>query len=233
MNASFLEKIQESPTDWSFRFTIPDGYIYKAGQYSVLKMDMKFLDTRHGARTCSFSSSPSEPFLQYTFSMRDTGFKKTLMALEPGEPVLITPARGALTLDSAETSHVCMIAGGIGVAPFRGIMKYVSDNHLKQPKLSLIYSDKSVEELVFHQEFSSYESFMNIDYTLTREDKLDWQGRRGRIDWDMLENYEESYGDDVTYLLCGSTEMVQYVHALLQAHAVPKERIIMELFTGY
>lgn len=234
MNSSFIGKIQETPTDWSFRFTKPENYSYIAGQYSVIKMEMKFPDQRHGARTCSFSSSPTEEYLQYTFTIRESGFKLTLMELEPGDNVLITPARGNLTLQSVTTSAACMIAGGIGVAPFRGILKYLYDTKVVVPQVSLLYSDKTVEEVAFKSEFDRLaESGMQIEYTLTRAEEGLWHGKRGRIDWKMIEPYELQYAGDVTYLLCGSTEMVQHVHQILQSKAIPRERIVLELFTGY
>lgn len=228
----FIEKVQETPTDWSFRFMKPDGYEYKAGQYSVIRMPMLFPDDRHGARTCSFSSSPSEDYLQFTFTMRDTGFKKTIMEMKTGDEATITPARGPLTLDSVHTGHLCMVAGGIGVAPFRSIAKYMLDHSLTTPKTTLFYSDKDHHEIVFADEWQQFQQ-LECYITLTRiGEEHPWDGLRGRLQWEMFES-AKAMGEDVTYMLCGSPEMVRDVRVMLEERGVPAERIVLEMFTGY
>lgn len=232
VTTKFIEKVQETPTDWSFRFEKPVGYEYKAGQYSVMRMPMMFPDTRHGARTCSLSSSPTEDFLQFTFTIRDTGFKQTIMEMQPGDEASISPARGPLTLDEVKTDHLCMVAGGIGVAPFRAIAKFMQDKGLTNPKTTLFYSDKDHHEIVFAKEWQSFQNLV-CNITLTRlGEEHTWDGLRGRLQWEMFEA-AETIGDDVTYMLCGAPEMVIDVRAMLEAHGVNPERIIQELFTGY
>lgn len=230
--AQFLERVQVTPTDWSFRFTVPDGYTYKAGQYAVIRMPMRYPDDRFGARTCSFSSSPTEKFLQFTFTVRETGFKKTLMEMVAGEEVMITPARGNLTLENVKTSELVMIAGGIGVAPFRGMVKYMHDMDLDLPKVSLLYSDKDHHEIAFASEWEMYPDLALL-ITLTRlPENHEWSGLKGRINWEMVKSLFADKTDS-TFMLCGSPEMVKYSHELLQKNGVPPQNIIQELFTGY
>lgn len=233
----YIGKIQETPTDWSFRFEIPEGFEYKGGQYSVIRIALAHPDSRSNARTCSTSSSPTEPYLQFTFTIRNTGYKDTLMEMEPGTEVELTPARGKMILDEVKTNHCVMIAGGIGVTPFRGIIKEAYDLQRLDKKITLIYSDKTLQELAFFPEFkeieSKYKNF-NAFYTLTRHtpDAGEWNGRMGRINEEFI---VESIADleVCTFMICGPVDMCKSAMSQLAAIGVPRERVITEMFTGY
>lgn len=233
----YVGKIQETPTDWSFLFEIPDGFSYKAGQYSVIRIELTHLDTRSNARTCSTSSSPTEKYLQFTFTIRDSGFKNTLMEMKEGTEVELTPARGKMILDEVQTEHCVMIAGGIGVTPFRGIIKDAYDTKQTAKKISLIYSDKTLEELAFYPELKTIEvdySHFKAFYTLTRHLPTagEWQGRLGRINEEFIVECIGSI-DECTFMICGPVDMCKSAIAQLQSLGVLRERMITELFTGY
>lgn len=235
-----IAKIQETPTDWSFRFTKPEGFEYIAGQYAVLRVNLKYLDDRHGARTCSLSSAPEERFLQFTFSMRETGFKKTLMEMSVGEEAIVSKARGVLTLADVQNKNVCMIAGGIGVAPFRGILQSELRGAQQSyyEKLKLIYIDKTEAELAFRREFEEYVAenpdIFSVCYSLTRVDNAHaWTGNRGRFSEQLLLDVVGRTNNDYAYLICGVPEMVLAAKEILLLNEVQNEDIYCELFTGY
>jgi len=235
--SKLIDKIQETPTDWSFRFSRPRGFEYFAGQYTVIRSSLIYPDVRGNSRTCSLSSSPSEDYLQFTFTMRHTGFKDTLMEMSVGTEVELFPVRGKMILEDVETEHCLMIAGGIGVAPYRGIIKFVHDNPSLNRKITLLYSDKTIPELCFKKEFdqiSEIDSRLKIVYTLTRHDSQEhiWDGRQGRIDPDFI-IANAGIMDLTRYMVCGPVEMVKDTMAILLANGVEREWIMAELFTGY
>ncbi|MDQ3098521.1 MAG: FAD-dependent oxidoreductase [bacterium] len=237
MKAIFIEKVQVTPTDWSFRFQQPEGFKYKAGQYSVIRVPPMHEDYRNNVRTCSTSSSPTEEYLQFTFTIRNTGFKDTLMHMDRGFEVEIYPAVGKMTLEDLPTEQLVMIAGGIGVAPYRGMIKYAFDTNMTGTKIKLLYSDKVLNEIAFREEFdfiaASYSAFEPV-YTLTRHDPSDgeWNGETGRIDSAFISRYVEDI-ENTKFMVCGPEQMVRSGLLYLGELGVPRERIAAELFTGF
>ncbi len=237
MKAIFIEKIQETPTDWSFRFEKPEGFKYKAGQYSVIRVPPLREDYRNNVRTCSTSSSPTEPYVQFTFTMRHTGFKDTLMDMDRGFEVELYPAVGKMTLEDVPGDKVVMIAGGIGVAPYRGMIKYAYDTNMSDRKITLLYSDKVIEEISYKAEFdaiaAAFPSFMPV-YTLTRHEEShgEWKGERGRITSEFIQRYVDDV-ENTHFMVCGPEQMVRSGLLYLGELGVPRERITAELFTGF
>lgn len=236
MKAIFIEKIQETPTDWSFRFEKPENFKYKAGQYSVIRVPPLRSDYRNNVRTCSTSSSPTEDYLQFTFTIRNTGFKDTLMDMEKGFEVEIYPAVGKMTLEDVSGDNIVMIAGGIGVAPYRGMIKYAYDNKMTNKNITLLYSDKIFEELAFYNEFnkiaSEFASFKPI-FTLTRHDNtIKWDGQTGRINSEFISKNVSNISN-TKFMVCGPEEMVRSGLAYLNELNVSRENIAAELFTGF
>jgi ferredoxin-NADP reductase len=235
--SKLIERVQETPTDWSFRFTRPDGFEYKAGQYTVIRSSLMYPDARGNSRTCSLSSSPTEEYLQFTFTMRDSGFKKTLMEMPLETEVELFPIRGKMIIEEVSTNNCIMIAGGIGVAPYRGIIKYVYDHPEIDKKITLLYSDKTIPELCYKKEFDEItknDSRISIRYTLTRHEigQGNWDDRQGRIDKDFILSHVND-SENTRYMVCGPVEMVKDTMNFLTEIGVPKEWILAELFTGY
>ena len=62
-----------------------------------------------------------------------------------------------------------MISGGIGITPFRSMIKYTIDKKLPT-KITLFYSNKTPEEIAYHKEFKDLEDSnknLKIIYTIT------------------------------------------------------------------
>jgi ferredoxin-NADP reductase len=74
----------------ALRFTRAEGFRFLAGQYlDVTVINAAERDAEGPVRSFSIASAPDEPDLQLVMRMRDTAFKRTLAALEPGAEVII------------------------------------------------------------------------------------------------------------------------------------------------
>ena len=120
----------------------PKGFSFYAGQY----LDVKLLvnDPLGNTRAFTISSSPTEDFLMISPKKGITKFKKALENLKIGDIITTSHPAGTFILD--ETESAIFIAGGIGITPFRSMIKYALDQKLITP-ITLIYSNSDTNFL--------------------------------------------------------------------------------------
>ena len=192
-----LEKTSHRETDiTSFRFTRSDEqqnlYLnYKAGQYSVVDLGTKE-DPEGPLRSFTIASSPTEKdFIIISTRIRDTPFKKKLVSLDLGNLVKITAPMGKFVLpDDRSSKSIVFLSGGIGVTPFRSMVKYATDKHLPL-NITVFDSNRNQENILYKKEFDeclNENKNLKIIHTIT--DKIqespsipsdDWKGERGLI----------------------------------------------------
>jgi len=241
---SLLEKSSVTGTDiMSFKFSRTNEMRYKAGQYSVVDLGTK-QDPEGPSRSFTIASSPSEKdFILISTRIRDTPFKKKLAGLDIGSPVNITAPLGEFVLPDEDYSNpVVFLSGGIGVTPFRSMLKYATDNQL--PVQIIVFdSNRNQTNILYKKEFDDWANInknLKIIYTITEESpaagaKEDWTGERGYINKAMLTRYLPSneLGNSIFYI-CGPPGMLHAMQKLLEDELrIPKERIKIEEFTGY
>lgn len=228
---------QEAGEARTFVWT-PDTHVpYKAGQHVSVMLVHDNPDIRGKVRTFTLSSSPTEEGIyQITTKLGPSSFKQALFSLPIGSNLEARAPSGSIILDEADTRLRVMIAGGIGITPFRSMIKYAADKNLSLP-ITLLYSNKIPEEIVFRKELEeigqSHPS-IKILFTVTRpeEGKEQWSGRVGRVDEEMVRQFAPDPANTLFYI-AGPSVMVEAMLELLQNMAVPKENILFEKFSGY
>jgi ferredoxin-NADP reductase len=147
----------------------------------------------------------------------------------PGTMLDLEGPFGSFGLPDRLDGPLLFIAGGTGIAPLRSMLI----EHLARPTrhpVALIYSARSVDEFAFRTELAALESAGRITsyLTVTREEKPDWQGRRGRISDALLT--EALPSADSTCFICGPPELVAGASTLLMKLGVGAERILTEKY---
>jgi ferredoxin-NADP reductase/nitrite reductase/ring-hydroxylating ferredoxin subunit len=253
---SLLEKQKFEGTDvMSFRFSKrqkqqgkesdDNSFLdYTAGQYAFFDIGGVYNDPRGPIRHFTISSSPTEDFVMITTRIRDTPYKKRLSSLEEGTIVKVRGPQGKFVLHDDYSKPAVFLSGGIGVTPFRSLIKYATDRQLPI-RIVMFDSNRNRENTLFKKEFDECidrNKNLKIIYTVT-ESKPDqksssaseWTGERGRIDKAMLNKYltDDELKDSIFYT-CGPPGMIKAMQDLLQHDIkIPKEKIIVEEFTGY
>ncbi len=108
------------------------------------------------------------------------------------------------------------------------MIKYATDNMLNN-KIKLLYSNRN-SMFLYKDELdmlSSMNKNINIVYTVTGSD-LEWKGRFGRIDEDMIKEYCDL---DSLFYICGPPSTVNDMSRILKEMGV--KSILTEGFTGY
>lgn len=237
-----LEKRDEAKGTRTFIFEKPQGFTYKAGQYMYWTLaKLKYPDRRGNVRHFTLSSSPTEDFLSITIRMREeSGYKKTLDEYEPGVELVTRGPEGVFVLEDERTTvPQIMLAGGIGITPFRSMAKYATDKGLPVP-IHIIYSNSIPEEIAFRKELDGLVSKnpnLKVTHTITKpeESKEEWIGHTGRINEDLIRKLITDNRRPITeiFWLCGPPSMVSGLEEVLEKMQIPQERIRVEKFTGY
>src|SRR5512135_1890698 len=111
----------------TFAFERPQDLDYVPGQFFfVLLRGSAVTETGPIEHHFSFSSSPTEPNVEFTTRMTGHEFKNRLAALAPGDVVHLAGPDGAFVL-GPEMKKVCYVCGGIGITPARSTIRWALD----------------------------------------------------------------------------------------------------------
>lgn len=203
---------------------------YKPGQYMIMELNVE--DPENGnARPLSIASSPTEDFLLFSTKISQTPFKQKYNSLKVGDKAKVKGPMGIFTLKE-DAKEVVLLGGGIGITPFRDMVKYATDEELPI-KLTLLYSNKTSSDIVYKNEwgvFGKKNSNLKVIHTIT--DDAAWQGRKGRIDEAMISKFCNDITNALFYI-CGPPGMVEGLSNLLKTMNVPQQNIKIEKFAGY
>jgi ferredoxin-NADP reductase/nitrite reductase/ring-hydroxylating ferredoxin subunit len=217
---------------------------YTAGQFAFFDIGGVYNDPKGPIRHFTISSSPTENFIMFSTRIRESPYKKRLSTLEEGSRVNVRGPEGQFILHEDYSKPAVFLSGGIGVTPFRSMIKYATDKQLPL-KIVMFDSNRNRENILFNKEFDEWTKInknLKIIYTISEDEQQpssstanDWKGEYGRIDKAMILKYlDTNILDNSIFYICGPPSMLKAMESLLQDNLeIPKERIKVEEFTGY
>jgi ferredoxin-NADP reductase len=165
--------------------------------------------------------------------LRDSAFKRSLAELPLGAEVEVEQPKGTFVLPEESSRPLVFVAGGIGITPFRSMLRYIEDEHLPY-QVTLIYSSRDRESAAFLEELEGIErTNPNVRLILTITDDEEWPGERRRIDAAFLRDHLGDDLDEASYMVAGPPGMAKAVTAELEAASVDPDRIATDSFSGY
>lgn len=220
LNVLGTKKIDD--TTMSVYFFRPAGFTYESGDW----LDLNFYDEHlSGGITYSLSSSPTEVDLAITFRSGISPFKRRLQSLQPGDDVYISQYGNDYGFHLRENRSSVLIAGGIGIAPFRSMLKEMFDTNNKNT-VQLVYMNKGTE-YVFAEEIDYWKSKLpNIAVTC-----IDTIGLNRKKREKMLLNTISKSAHH--YFIAGPEGMVESTEHLLIDNGISAKDIRIDSFGGY
>ncbi len=226
----------------AFEFTKPLGFEFKAGQFAEITwIDPPETDAEGNARAFSIASAPYEDRLMLTTRLRDTAFKRVLQKTQIGSIAKVDGPFGDLTLHNNVSRPAVLLAGGIGITPFRSMIRHAAHERLPH-KLFLFYANRHPEDAPFLEELSAIEK-ENVNFTfiptMTAVSRLQrqWTGETGHIDPEMLTRHlnglPESSVAVPIYYVAGPPAMAKGLRAMLNDVGIDDDDIRTEEFGGY
>ena len=223
-----IETKQETPTIKSIKLE-KNNFDYKPGQYVMMELETGDDENVH---PLSIASSPSEEFLLLSTKISESSFKKKFNNLKIDNKIKIKGPMGVFVLNET-AKNIIFLGGGIGITPFRNMIKCATDKKLPI-KLTLIYSNRTPNEICYKDEWRSMEKQnpnLKVVNTIT-DDASNWNGRKGKIDEAMIKEFCSDLSCTLFYI-CGPPGMVEGLSQLLKSMNIPQQNIKVEKFVGY
>ena len=234
--ATVLEKRQAGSDIIDFLFAPGKRFAFAPGQYMEWTLPHKKTDARGNRRYFTIASSPTENTLRLgvRFYQNGSSFKKAMLALEQNHQIVGGQISGDFTLPKDKSQKLVFIAGGIGVTPFRSMLRYLIDT--KEPRsIVMFYINKRVNEIVYVDVFNQAQQELGVKmvYTLTDQASVppNWQGRTGRLDGEMIRQDVPDFMER-TFYLSGPHAMIVSYEKVLRSMGVPDKQIKKDFFPG-
>lgn len=211
---------------------------YSAGQFGYFKLEGVTGDPKGPIRHFTFASSPTESdYILISTRIRDTPYKKKLASLEAGSPIQTWGPQGEFVLHEDFSKPAVFLSGGIGVTPFRSMIKYATDKQLSL-RIVVFDSNRNEQNILYKNEFDQWAAKnknLRIIYAVTDDIPSGWTGEKAKIDAKMIRRYvEDGALNKSIFYICGPPGMLKSMQEILQKDLqIPKDRIKVEEFTGY
>jgi ring-1,2-phenylacetyl-CoA epoxidase subunit PaaE len=249
--------VQETADTVSVTFAVPENlkqqFVYTAGQYLTLKLDIKNESVR---RAYSMSSSPIEKDLTVTVKKVKNGLASNYICsqLKVGMKVEIALPEGRFTLkpDVSKRKNYYLFGAGSGITPLMSILKTILEQE-PQSIVFLLYGNRDESSIIFKNQLDAlekrYAGQIFVEHILSQPQKtkagglsglfkkatIGWTGSVGRIDNQVVEKFltnNPPRSRESAYFTCGPEGMMKAVVGTLENRKIDKKSIHQEHFVN-
>ena len=225
-----------APDIIDFVFKPSQQLAFVPGQYMEFTLAHPHSDSRGNRRYFTLASSPTESVvhLGIRFYEQSSSFKKALYRIDGRIKMVGAQIAGDFTLSPDPEQKLVFIAGGIGITPFRSMLKYLLDVQERRD-IILFYANKTANDIVYKDILSAAQANLGIKtfYTLTDTTGIprNWPGFVGRISEQMILDAVPDY-QERTYYLSGPPDMVRAYEQTLKNMKIKSDQIKKDFFPG-
>lgn len=232
------QKVRIAANSLDFVFMSDTRLSYRPGQYMEWTLPHDHIDDRGNRRYFTLASSPTESELRLgvKFYKPSSSYKKAMLAMTDETTIVAAQVSGDFVLPRNQKKKLVFIAGGIGITPFRSMVKFMLDTH-EQRDVKMLYGVSTVQDIAYGEVFEQARRELGIEttYALAKPDtthSLPAYHRAGYIDHAAIRTAVPDYRSR-TFFISGSHDMVMSVQDTLEKLGVPKKQIKIDYFPGY
>lgn len=237
MQTRLLERFSPAEHTLALRLEKPAGFQYRSGQnIDLTLLNPPETDAEGNVRTFSLASFPDEPWLLVATRVRGSAFKRVCETLPVGTELGLDGPHGDLVLPNRSNRPIAMLAGGIGITVFRGMVLEAANRKLAH-RIFLFYGNNRPEDTAFYDDISAAArdnprfTFVPVMSAMEKS-KRPWEGERGFIDAQLLARHLKDAAEPL-YFLAGPPAMITALRTSLQGAGVNEDDIRVEEFAGY
>jgi ferredoxin-NADP reductase len=227
--ADVAELVEETARVRTIVLDVPGWPGHRAGQHLDVRLTAE--DGYQAAREYSIASAPGEP-VAITVERLDDGEVSPYLTeeLRVGDAIEIRgPVGGYFVWDAEDGGPLLLVAGGSGVVPLRAMLRHRRRDGSAVP-VRLLYSSRSLEDVIYRAELDEPTDGVEVVHTLTRVQPPGWKGYSRRVDAELLGEVAWPPDEDPLTYVCGPTSFVETVAAGLVELGYPPRRVKTERF---
>ena len=158
-------------------------------------------------------------------------FTNSLSNAKIGDRAYIDGSFGSFSyLKKPSNKKICFIAGGIGITPFLGMLRYMSSKD-NDKEVILLWGVRDKSEIICKDEFEEYSSLLkSFKFIPVISNDSTYEGEKGFIDTEKFQKYVRNIFD-YDFYICGPPIMMEAQLNNLRKLGVPKENIHFERFS--
>ena len=222
ISLTIAKLVEDQPGYLSVYFTRPANFTFEAGDWVDIQFEGRELK---GGVTYSLSSSPTEPNLRISFREGISEFKKALQSISPNDQLSISKYGNDYDFQLKKNQSSVLIAGGIGIAPFRSMIKEMYDNG-DANDVTIIYLNQN-DQFLFKTELEVWAAALpnvQIHYVSTKDIN---RKKREKLILSLIKNTNQNF------YISGPPGMVEANEHLLVDNGVNARDIRIDSFGGY
>ena len=228
-NVKLIEIIDRCGDIKSFRFERPEDLDYLPGQFYFIKIKKE--DGTDIMHHFSFSSSPTEPFIEFTTRIRESEFKQRLDQLKIDTLVNISSVSGKFSLND-KVDKVVFVCGGIGITAARSNIRWAIDKKIKT-NIILLFGNRNSNNIAFKEELEEISADTFKLFHILSEPEESWKGPTGFINAKFILSSVPDHKDRIWYI-SGPPVMVKSIKSILTEKInILAENINTENYVGY
>ena len=225
-NFALISKAKLNASVYMFAFEPAYKFAFQPGQFLEWTLPHKH-DRRGVRRYMTIASSPTEKNILLVTRMAEDGssFKKELASLAPKTKVVAGNLDGEFTLPK-NYKRCVFVAGGIGITPYRSIIRYLLDIQNQTYDITLVYVLRSADDLIFRDLWQEAQEKLKFGL------KTIVSAENQNFDSEFVEKNVHDY-QRACFYLSGPPGMVESYQTILKKIGIKKNRIKTDFFPGY
>lgn len=199
-------------------------FTWEPGQFMMLSL------CGIGEAALSISNIPTDGHLQTT--IRAVGNVTNKIAeLKKGDSLgMRGPYGTGWPIKETYGKNILLVAGGMGLAPLRGVIQHIATHRKNYEKLEIIYGSRTPNDMIFTHQFQKWHQIEKSRLDLTVDEcphKIQWGGKIGLVTCcfpEMKTKPQKSVA-----LVCGPEIMMRFVAKCLETIGFKENQIFLSL----
>lgn len=219
---SFIESSKETENVYTFVFEKEPDMVWRAGQHGLFGITHKKI--KNGTKPFTLSSAPSDKTISITMRIGEnqSEFKRAMLELKRGMKVNMSGPVGSFY--PKDNAPVLFIAGGIGITPFRSMVRqWEAEGSWAERPVRLLYLDSN-KDYLFQGDFDRTAGRfpLHVTYLDSRKDLNE-----------HIRSFTDLHGSNGSYMIAGPKAMTDDLSLHLRNNRIPKNKIKLDAFWGY